>query len=246
VFVSAGRHFGLPPSPGEIHSITPGIDFPAESFFDVSLRIDLPGLGLSLHNDEPFRMVATIDAIPPYGATYASPPGQPPVLLFDPTGLPMGQIIEAVQTSHCQTDDECDDGDPCTSDSCDAAIGLCFHDPLPDSDGDGVCDVADNCPGSANPGGQAPLVFGQEIFAPTPLEFCWPDPADVIWVQGDLALVNAYAIDEMQVAPGAFCFAHPVVPDPEQGFYYLVKEDCPAGSWQNLLGVEPERDVILP
>ena len=36
------------PSLGEVTRITPGIDFPAESFFDVYMRIQLPGPGLTL------------------------------------------------------------------------------------------------------------------------------------------------------------------------------------------------------
>jgi len=123
---------------------------------------------------------------------------------------------------------------------------VCVHDPLPDTDGDGVCDAADNCAQYPNPGGQAPLVFGQEIIAVNPVEFCWPDPTDVLWIQGPLDQVNAYAIDLVQVDLGAVCFFHPDEPPPEEGFYYLVKRDCPAGSWQNSLGLEPDRDVSLP
>ncbi|MBL0128564.1 MAG: T9SS type A sorting domain-containing protein [Flavobacteriales bacterium] len=40
----------------------------------------------------------------------------------------------------------CDDGDPCTIDSCNPLFG-CVHDPAPDSDGDGLCDAVDSCPG---------------------------------------------------------------------------------------------------
>jgi hypothetical protein len=39
----------------------------------------------------------------------------------------------------------CDDGNACTTDSCDAVNG-CVHTPLPDQDGDGVCDATDACP----------------------------------------------------------------------------------------------------
>jgi hypothetical protein len=121
------------------------------------------------------------------------------------------------------------------------AAGSCLHTPLPDSDGDEVCDVADNCPQYANPGGQAPLVFGQTIVAVSPLEFCWLDPADVgVW-EGPLVGVSGYVGALTQSLAGVVCFAHS---SPDSG-YYLVSLDCHAGSWQSSLGVEPERDVSL-
>lgn len=47
-------------------------------------------------------------------------------------------------------DDTCDDGDPCTeNDVC--VDGVCVGTFLPDGDGDGVCDVLDNCPTVPNP-----------------------------------------------------------------------------------------------
>jgi sugar lactone lactonase YvrE len=51
-------------------------------------------------------------------------------------------------TSLCAV--SCDDGDPCTVDTCDPARG-CVHTPSPDTDGDGVCDAIDNCPTVPNP-----------------------------------------------------------------------------------------------
>ncbi|MBK7271241.1 MAG: hypothetical protein IPI07_17545 [Flavobacteriales bacterium] len=39
----------------------------------------------------------------------------------------------------------CDDGGPCTIDSCDPSLGCQFA-PAPDADGDGLCDAIDNCP----------------------------------------------------------------------------------------------------
>jgi hypothetical protein len=38
----------------------------------------------------------------------------------------------------------CDDGNPCTANICNG--GICSFPPLPDSDGDGVCDLMDGCP----------------------------------------------------------------------------------------------------
>jgi hypothetical protein len=58
------------------------------------------------------------------------------------------RVLTAVE-SLC--DVSCDDGDPCTADACDPAVG-CSHAPASDGDGDGVCDAADNCPSVPNPG----------------------------------------------------------------------------------------------
>jgi hypothetical protein len=54
----------------------------------------------------------------------------------------------------CFADAECDDRNACTTDFCDLASGACFGVPLPDADGDGVCDDLDNCPAVFNPGQQ--------------------------------------------------------------------------------------------
>jgi hypothetical protein len=54
----------------------------------------------------------------------------------------------------CFVDADCDDGNACTADSCDLASGACVGVPLPDADGDGVCDDLDNCRTVPNPGQQ--------------------------------------------------------------------------------------------
>jgi hypothetical protein len=45
----------------------------------------------------------------------------------------------------------CDDGQVCTTDSCNEAADVCDHEAVPDGDVDGHCDVADNCPLNPNP-----------------------------------------------------------------------------------------------
>jgi len=62
-------------STGAIQQKTAGIDFPADSFFDVFIEIHttLPSPLKILHNDDPKRMNATIYQIPPYGSTYEGP-----------------------------------------------------------------------------------------------------------------------------------------------------------------------------
>jgi hypothetical protein len=58
-------------SNGTIQQKTAGIDFPADSFFDVYIEIHTV-VG-TFHNDDPKRMNATIYQIPPYGTVYEGP-----------------------------------------------------------------------------------------------------------------------------------------------------------------------------
>jgi len=53
----------------------------------------------------------------------------------------------------CTTDAECTDGNACNGqETCNTSTMMCDPGtPLPDGDGDGVCDAADNCPGVSNP-----------------------------------------------------------------------------------------------
>lgn len=53
----------------------------------------------------------------------------------------------------CTTDAECADGDACNGiETCNTSTMMCEPGlPLPDGDGDGACDAADNCPADANP-----------------------------------------------------------------------------------------------
>ena len=48
----------------------------------------------------------------------------------------------------------CDDNNPCTIDACNPVTG-CVFTPVPDSDGDGLCDVTDNCPNLSGVQGDA-------------------------------------------------------------------------------------------
>jgi len=58
-------------SNGTIQQKTAGIDFPADSFFDVYIEIQTV-IG-TFHNDDPKRMSAIIYQIPPYGSIYEGP-----------------------------------------------------------------------------------------------------------------------------------------------------------------------------
>ena len=53
------------------------------------------------------------------------------------------QVDEGLQC--CWADPDCDDGDPCTADSCDLVINACVS-AIVDSDDDGVADCLDGCP----------------------------------------------------------------------------------------------------
>ena len=61
------------------------------------------------------------------------------------------QRVRVITPVESLCDVSCDDGDPCTVDTCDPTNG-CMHTPTKDSDGDGICDAADNCPTIPNPG----------------------------------------------------------------------------------------------
>ena len=70
--------------PGEIRSLQSGQDFPASSFFDLSLAVTIPaapGSTLELHNQIPLRLTpreggqkVNLDAWPPLGVTYQMEP----------------------------------------------------------------------------------------------------------------------------------------------------------------------------
>jgi hypothetical protein len=68
-------------------------------------------------------------------------------LLVADRGNQRVRILTTV-TSLCEA--SCDDGDPCTVDSCNETTG-CVHEPSHDRDGDGVCDAVDNCPDVPDP-----------------------------------------------------------------------------------------------
>jgi len=137
-----------------------------------------------------------------------------------------------------------------------------------DSDGDGPVDAIDNCPSQFNPGQsdldsdalgdlcdncvfgpnpmQGPAVLGQELTASGKTVFVWSNPADVVFVRGEIAHVGEYTTGQQ----GALVLAQQLTdfesPLTGGGFYYLVQPDCPVGSWQSSPGAEPGRDVALP
>ena len=66
-------------------------DYPAESFFDIFVEVDIPGTG-PVHNEEPIPMRAKIDKIPPTDRIYY-PPYSVKIPVYDPTGVLVGYIV---------------------------------------------------------------------------------------------------------------------------------------------------------
>jgi hypothetical protein len=98
VILRAGRMHGLPPSMGQVHVLTTnpsGELTNGDSFFDVFVRVELPGLNLI--NQVPIRMEASLPALPPpAGVVYLISPSQPPVQLFNESNMaPMGYLCFA-------------------------------------------------------------------------------------------------------------------------------------------------------
>jgi hypothetical protein len=114
-----------------------------------------------------------------------------------------------------------------------------------DTDLDGVGDACDTCVEVWNPD-QDVAVLGQTVHALNATKLGWATPLDVVYVRGPLGLVSGYAVDFSEQLPGAATISDPSVPSPGTGFYYLVRPDCPAGSWQTSPGAEPGRDAALP
>lgn len=92
--IEARRNPGLP-SVGQSRSLDPGIDFPAESFFDVFMEVELPGFfpADTLINYEPLHLTGIIGQFPPYYAVYSYPMGNPPIHLFNGAGIDVAAIL---------------------------------------------------------------------------------------------------------------------------------------------------------
>jgi hypothetical protein len=114
-----------------------------------------------------------------------------------------------------------------------------------DVDGDAIGDSCDNCAGTYNPN-QGPAVFPSPIEATSRTEFGWPAPADIVWVRGYVAEVASYAVALVNEETAVTALRDATVPSAGSGFFYLVRPDCPAGSWQTTAGAEPGRDAALP
>jgi len=123
---------------------------------------------------------------------------------------------------------------------CAAGVGI-------DPDGDGICGSADNCPELFNPD-QGPVPFDQTLTALSKDRISWSSPADIAFVIGDLNEIAALVVLASGARMNAVDVEDPLDPSPGFGFFYLVKPggSCTAGSWQTVVGAEPERDAALP
>jgi hypothetical protein len=84
-------------SGGEVRSLAPAENFPADSFFDVFVDADT-AIG-PLHTQDPSRMTTTINAVPPEpGEIYYGPGTVIP--LYDASGIQIGEILEVDHVVH--------------------------------------------------------------------------------------------------------------------------------------------------
>ena len=86
------RESGVRASTGTVKQQEAGVDFPADSFFDVFVEIETP-FG-TFHNNDPVRLQAVINSLPPWQAEY-TPPAIIGVSLFDRGGRRVGVITHA-------------------------------------------------------------------------------------------------------------------------------------------------------
>lgn len=114
-----------------------------------------------------------------------------------------------------------------------------------DVDADTVGDACDNCAQGFNPG-QGPAVFAPSIVAADEQNYAWAVAVDVVWVRGPLGAVASYTVDVVDTDANAAGLRDNTVPAIGSGFYYVVRHDCGAASWQTSLGTEPARDIALP
>jgi hypothetical protein len=117
-----------------------------------------------------------------------------------------------------------------------------------DADGDGTDDDTDNCPLVANPG-QGPAPFGQIVRAANSARFETSVAIPFIVVQGSFTSasdVGGYLVDHTDTGFG-IDMPVPELPPTGAGFWYVLRPDCAAGSWDSGgAGENPGRDAQLP
>ena len=77
----------------EQQNTTSGLDFPANSFFDVFFEVGVGGV--TLHNNTPFRLECKIDQVPPYKCFY-EPPIKTPIDLLDDNGVKIAKLLHGL------------------------------------------------------------------------------------------------------------------------------------------------------
>jgi cysteine-rich repeat protein len=99
-----------------------------------------------------------------------------------------------------------------------------------DLDGDGDCNVVDNCPLTPNSGGGTAL-FDYPLIATNNTTLAWQRPEHVQWVKGNLSVVSTYTEFGGGIGPFATTIGIPDVPAVGTGIWWVLKPDCPVGSW---------------
>lgn len=85
-------------SQGRVTQQEPGLDFPADSFFDVFIELDYAGR--TFHNPVPVHMEAVIHSLPPHALSYLPPPGTCVPLAVLGSDVPVLYLIHAEHTPH--------------------------------------------------------------------------------------------------------------------------------------------------
>lgn len=91
------------------------------------------------------------------------------------------------------------------------------------------------------------ILFGQTVFATSKTTLGWSSPADIDLIRGDLTGVASYVV----IGRSSLFAVNSISiggdnPPPGGGFYYVVRRGGTCGSWQSSLGLETDRDVVIP
>ncbi len=109
--------------------------------------------------------------------------------------------------------------------------------------GDGVVDPGEECDDGNNVDGDGcsadcefgcgmgVAFFSQTILALGRDVFGWQLPVDVDFVRGDLALVSVYDVLEQDSAALVTSIPAPETPASGEGFYWVIRVDCPNSTW---------------
>lgn len=71
------------------------------------------------------------------------------------------------------------------------------------------------------------------------------NPTAKVSIPGYRTEVNEYTVDTVELLVPATSLIDVLIPESGTGFFYLVRPDCPVGSWQTVVGAEPGRDLAL-
>ncbi|MGB2695873.1 MAG: DUF6073 family protein [Dehalococcoidia bacterium] len=83
-------------STGQVRQQEKGRDFPADSFFDVFVEIEVPDMGITASNDAALSMHATLTGVPPAAGDAYRSANDGPLPIFTSAGRQVGQIVDAL------------------------------------------------------------------------------------------------------------------------------------------------------